>query len=311
MIKVSSLSKYYGKSIGVKDLNFEINDGEIFAFLGPNGAGKTTTIRLITGMIGPTRGTAYIDDLDVSRKENLSDVHRRVGILPEVPGHYESLSAYRNLQFYGRMYGMGDEASKGRIEELMKEFELWERRNDSVATYSKGMKQKLAIIRAVLHDPRFVFLDEPLSGLDPEAASFVRNYMIKMRNDGKTVVLSTHDLNDADRLSDRVAVVKNQLLAVDSPASLKLKTFKRTVVFHLKSAEGIDQEEISGFDYVNSLEIKDDKLVIEIESPEQNNPDLAEYLMNHGFRIQFIGEIKRSLEDVYMNIVRKNGEEAS
>lgn len=305
MITVSSLTKFYGKTVGVKDLNFEIKDGEIFAFLGPNGAGKTTTLRLLTGLIGPTRGSIQLDNLDVSHKDNLSDVHRRIGILPETPGHYESLTAYRNLEFYGRMYGMGEEAIKGRIEELMKEFELWNRRNDSVATYSKGMKQKLAIIRAVIHDPRYIFFDEPLAGLDPEAAKFVRDYMIKMKRDGKTVVLSTHDLNDADRLSDRVAVVKNMLLAVDSPSNLKLKTFNRTIVFHLKSVEGLDREEVSGFDYVKSLDVKENKLVLEVDSPEENNPDLAEYLINHGFRIQFIGEVKRSLEDVYLNIVSK------
>lgn len=308
MIEVSNLTRVYGKTVGVENLTLDIRDSEIFALLGPNGSGKTTTLRLMTGMIAPTNGYVSIDGMRTDNVQKLKDIHRSVGVLPEVPGHYENLSAFRNLQFYGRMYGMDDSKIEARIKELMQEFELWDKREDTVATFSKGMKQKLAIIRTVIHDPKYVFLDEPLSGLDPEAAKFVRDYMKTMRANGKTVILSTHDLDDADKLSDRVAVVRNRLLAIDSPNALKQQAFKRTVVFHLENLESLDLKEIEAMPFVNSARISKDSLVMEVESPENNNPDITKYLVQKGFRIQFIGEIRRSLEDVYLSIVEKSKE---
>ena len=308
MIEISNLTRVYGTTIGVEDLTFNIQESEIFALLGPNGSGKTTTLRLMTGMISPTNGSVSIDGTRTETQEDLKQVHRKVGILPEVPGHYENLSAHRNLQFYGRMYGMSDSEIDSRAKELMVEFELWDKRDSPVGTFSKGMKQKLAIIRTVLHDPKYVFLDEPLSGLDPESSKFVRDYMKSMRQNGKTVILSTHDLEDADRLSDRVAVIKNRLLAIDSPINLKQKAFRRTVVFHLSSIEGLDVKEIENQPYVKSAMISKGALVLEVDSPEENNPDVTNYLVSKGFRIQFIGEIRRSLEDVYLSIVEKSRE---
>ncbi len=308
MIQVSGLTRVYGSTVGVEDLNFEVGDAEIFALLGPNGSGKTTTLRLMTGMISPTNGYVSVDGTRTDQLKLLPEIHRKIGILPEVPGHYENLSAYRNLQFYGRMYGMSDDAIESRTKDLMVEFELWDKRDSPVATFSKGMKQKLAILRTVMHDPKYVFLDEPLSGLDPESSKFVRDYMKSLKENGKTVILSTHDLDDADKLSDRVAVIRNRLLAIDSPSALKAQAFKRTVVFHIESIRGLDLKEIEAMAFVNSARISKDSLVMEVDSPEKNNPDITAYLVGKGFRIQFIGEIRRSLEDVYLSIVEKSKE---
>lgn len=305
MIEASNLTRVYGNTVGVEDLNLEIRDSEIFALLGPNGSGKTTTLRLMTGMIGPSNGYVSIDGIRTDDPRKMREIHRKVGILPEVPGHYENLTAYRNMQFYGRMYSMDDRAIEARVKELMLEFDLWDKRDQAVATYSKGMKQKLAIIRTVIHDPKYIFLDEPLSGLDPEASKFVRDYMKTLKQNGKTVILSTHDLDDADKLSDRVAVVRNRLLAIDSPAALKNQAFRRTIVFHIENIQGLALDEIEDMDFVNSARISKGSLVLEVDSPEQNNPDITNFLVKKGFRIQFIGEIRRSLEDVYLSIVEK------
>ncbi len=306
MIEVSNLTRFYGQNVGVKDLNFEIKEGEIFALLGPNGAGKTTTLRLLTGMIGPTRGCVSVDDLRTDDLKSIRQIHMKVGILPEVPGHYENLSAFRNMQFYGRMYGMDDSNIEARVKELMHDFDIWDKRDSAVATFSKGMKQKLAIIRAVIHDPKYIFFDEPLSGLDPEASRFVKDYMKSLRGNDKTVILSTHDLDDADKLSDRVAVVRNSLLAIDSPKALKNQAFRRTVVFHLADINGLTLNEIENMSFVSSAKIENGSLVIELDSPEQNNPEITSYLVQKGFRIQFIGEVRHSLEDVYLSIVEKS-----
>lgn len=305
MIEISSLTRSYGNSIGVEDLTFNVDDSEILAILGPNGAGKTTTLRLMTGLISPTNGYVSVDEKRTDSLSNLPYIHRVVGILPEVPGHYENLSAYRNLEFFGKLHGMTDAQIEQRSKELLVEFELWEKKDDAVATFSKGMKQKLAIIRTVLHDPKYVFLDEPLSGLDPESSRFVREYMKTMKGDGKTVILSTHDLNDADKLSDRVAVIRNRLLAIDTPSSLKNTAFNRTVVFHLATVDGLDLDALEAMPFVKSASISRGSLVVQLESPEENNPVIVEYLVKNGFRLQFLGEIRRSLEDVYMSIVDK------
>ncbi len=308
MIELSSLTKVYGSTIGVEDLTFNINDSEIFALLGPNGAGKTTTLRLMTGLIGPTNGYVKIDGVRAEGTENLRTIHGKIGVLPETPGHYENLTAYRNLQFYGKMYGMPDLKLEERIKSLLEDFELIKNKEQKVSTFSKGMKQKLAIIRTVLHDPRYVFLDEPLSGLDPEASRFVKDYIRSMKDEGKTVILSTHDLNDADKLSDRVAVVKNKLLAVDTPTNLKQKSFKRTVVFHLADISNLNLDDLNSMQFVRSANISNSALVLEVDSPEENNPEIAKYLVSNGFRIQFIGEIRRTLEDVYLSIVETSKE---
>lgn len=306
MIEINSLTRVYGKVVGIEDLSFNVNQGEIFALLGPNGSGKTTTLRLMEGLIGPTNGYVSIDGLRTDNQKELSSIHGKIGVLPENAGLYENLTAFRNLQFYGRMYGMDETSINTRVKDLLTEFGLWDDRERLVGTYSKGMKQKLAIVRSVIHDPEYLFLDEPLSGLDPEAARDVREFMLAMRKGGKTIILSTHDLQDADRLSDRVAVVKNRLLAIDNPSSLKKKAFNRSVVFHLSKTEGLNLEEIEKNQYVKTARIVKDSLVLEVESPEENNPELVRYLVNKGYDIQFIGEIRHSLEDVYLSIVDKS-----
>jgi ABC-2 type transport system ATP-binding protein len=305
MIVASSLTRSFGNFTAVEDLSLTIERGEIFGFLGPNGAGKTTTIRMLAGLISPTRGTAKVDDLEVSRLQNIPQIHRNVGVLPEVPGLYESLSAYRNLDFFGRLYGLKDPQLRDRIMSLMQTFELWDRRQDQVQTFSKGMKQKIAIMRCLLHDPEYLFLDEPVSGLDPEASKTVRDFILDLKKNGKTVILSTHNLDDADRLCDRVAVIRKNLLALDTPLNLRTRMFKRTVVFHLKAADDSILPKLKALPFVQSAERSGNRLVLDLDNPEENNPEVLEFLIKNGYKVQFVGEIRHSLEEVYLKLVNK------
>ena len=306
MIKALSLSRSFGATVAVKDLSFEIKEGEVFALLGPNGAGKTTTIRMLTGLITPTSGTCSIEGMDVTR--NPMQVHRNVGVQPEVPGHYDTLTAQRNLEFYGKLFGVKQPQLGLRIRDLLQSFDLWDRRSDAVQTYSKGMKQKLAIIRALLHDPEYVFLDEPMSGLDPVASKTVKDFILDLKAKGKTVVLSTHNLDNADQLSDRVAVIQWGLIALDTPDNLRANLFKRTIVFHLKAADDGVVAKLRALPFVRSAERSENKLVLEVENPEEENPQVVDLLVKAGYRVQFVGEVRHSLEEVYLKLVKPSQE---
>ncbi len=287
----------------VEDLSFEIQRGEIFALLGPNGAGKTTTIRLLAGLIEPTSGSVYVDGIDLGDPERLAEVHARIGILPETPGLYESLTAFRNLQFFGRLNSMPPADIDRRARQLLEEFELWDRRNEIVATFSKGMKQKVAIARAMLHDPECLILDEPISGLDPEAAKVVRDYIVRLRSAGRTILLSTHNLDDADRLSDRVAILRSRLLALDSPAELKRRLFRPTIDYQLEAIDDPTIAAVRAFPAVQDVRQNGNQLLVQMDDPDRNNPSLLAMLVQRGARVQYVERAAHSLEEVYLKLV--------
>jgi ABC-2 type transport system ATP-binding protein len=273
--------------------------GEIFGLLGPNGAGKTTTIRMLSALIGPTSGTAWVAGCELGKRDN--EIRRKVGILTEAPGLYDQLSAERNLSFYGEMYEV--ENIPGQVERYLRMLGLWERRHEPVATFSKGMRQKLAIARALLHEPKILFLDEPTSGLDPEAARLIRQFIAELREEGRTIVMCTHNLDEADRLCDRIAVFSTKLLALDTPAALRQKLFGRSVVFHLVEATPGCVEALEGFEFVQSVKMVESKIIVRLDDPETHNPELINTLVHAGAGIQFVGELRRSLEDVYLQLV--------
>jgi ABC-2 type transport system ATP-binding protein len=221
MITTESLTKKFGDITAVDHLDLEVAEGEVFGFLGPNGAGKTTTVRMLSCLIGPSSGSAVVNGhrLGVNDKE----IRRSVGLLTETPGMYDSLSAEYNLDIYAHLYEVPD--VKGQVEKYLRMLGLWDRRHDEAGTFSKGMKQKLAICRALLHEPRLLFLDEPTAGLDPESARLVRDFITELRQEGRTIFLCTHNLDEADRLCDRIGVFKSRLLVVDSPANLRRQLF--------------------------------------------------------------------------------------
>ncbi len=213
MIAAAGLSRAFNGRPAVEDLTFEVPSGALCALLGPNGAGKTTTVRLLMGLIGPSAGGATVAGLRIGADAATNAAIRRTcGLLTETPGFYDRLSAWDNLRFFGRLYGLDGADLDGRLRRYLDLMELWERRDEMVATFSKGMKQRLAIIRAVFHDPKVVFLDEPTSGLDPEAALGVRELILRLKGEGRTIVVCTHNLDEAERLADIVGVMKRRLL---------------------------------------------------------------------------------------------------
>ena len=302
MIKTENLTRRFGDILAVDRLTLEIPPGEVFGFLGPNGAGKTTTIRMLGALLAPSAGKAWIAGYQVGESDK--EIRQRIGLLPESPGLYDALSAERNLAFYGTMYGV--ENPDAQIERYLNMLGLWERRHEPVGTFSKGMRQKLAIARAVLHEPKVLLLDEPTSGLDPQMARLVREFIAELKREGRTILLSTHNLEEADRLCDRVAVFQSHLLALDTPSALRQKLFGRTVVFHLAQMESQYQEILRKFDFINEIKVIEEKIVVRLVNPEGNNPLLVKALVQAGAQIRFIGELRRSLEDVYLQLVQNS-----
>ncbi len=298
-INVENLTKQFGEVVAVEGLSFSVPAGEVFGLLGPNGAGKTTTIRMLSALIAPTAGTARVAGFTLGSQDQ--DVRRSVGILTESPGLYDQLSAARNLVFFARLYEVED--VDGQVERYLRMLGLWDRRHEPVGTFSKGMRQKLAIARALLHEPGVLFLDEPTSGLDPAAARLVREFIASLKEAGRTIVISTHNLDEADRLADRIAVLMTRLVALDTPAALRRQLFGQTVVFHLAEANETYRQNIAAFPFVHSAELIGGKLVVTLEDPAANNPVLVRSLVEAGAEIQFVGELRRTLEDVYLQLV--------
>ncbi len=298
-ITLDALTKSFKTVLAVDRLSFSVETGEIFGLLGPNGAGKTTTIRMLSALIGPTSGAAWVAGYEIGKQDD--QVRRNVGILTESPGLYDQLSAERNLSFYGVMYEVED--IPGQVERYLRMLGLWERRHEPVGTFSKGMRQKLAIARALLHEPKVLFLDEPTSALDPEAARLVRQFISGLREEGRTIVMCTHNLDEADRLCDRVAVFRSRLLALDTPVALRRKLFGRSVVFHLREALPGYAESLEALETVQSVQIVDNKIIVQLDDPENHNPELVRALVEAGADIQFVGELRRRLEDVYLHLV--------
>jgi len=300
MIKTENLTKKFNTTLAVDNLNLVVAEGEVFGFLGPNGAGKTTTVRILTSLIAPTSGSAIVNGFQVGKQD--TEIRRSVGILTESPGMYDNLSAEFNLEIYANLYEVKD--PKGQVEKYLRMLGLWERRKDEAGTFSKGMKQKLAIARALLHEPRILFLDEPTAALDPEASHLVHDFISDLKKEGRTIFLCTHNPDEADRLCDRVGVFKTHLLVIDTPTNLRSQLFGRRVVFHMASSNEMLASSIRSLPFVREAKVIDNKLVVNLDDPEQHNPEIIRTLVNAGADIQFVGELRHSLEDVYLQLVK-------
>jgi ABC-2 type transport system ATP-binding protein len=305
LIRTRELTKIFDGKLAVDRLTLEVKAGEILGLLGPNGAGKTTTSRMLACLIAPSSGEAEIAGLPIREKSD--DIRRLVGIVTEVPGLYERLSAERNLEFYARLYGVDDVA--GRLEKYLKMLELWEYRKDRCGGFSKGMKQKLALARALIHEPKVLLLDEPTSGLDPQVAQIVRTFILDLKSQGRTILLCTHNLDEAQRLCDRIAVLKTHMIASDTPDALRKRLFGSRIVVRMNSVDSNLVAAARSLTFVREVDHNGDSMFIQLEDPKKQTPDLVRALVGAGAAIQSVVEEQHSLSDVYLKLVEEGRRE--
>ena len=301
MIHTEQLTRKFNGLTAVDGLTLDIAEGEVFGFLGPNGAGKTTTVRMLACLIRPTSGSATINGYEVGQDNHR--IRRIVGILTESPGLYEKLSAEANLLYFARLYEV--ENPEAQVRKYLEMLGLWDRRAEPVGNFSKGMRQKVAIARALIHEPRLLFLDEPTAALDPEAAKTVRNFIEELKAEQRTIFLCTHNLDEAERLCDRIGVIRQNLIAVDTPDGLRRSLFGRQTVVQLREITPTLIEAASALEFVTHVGQEGDRLVLSLSDPEEQNPAVVESLVSAGGRIQFVSEVRHSLEDVYLTLVRE------
>jgi ABC-2 type transport system ATP-binding protein len=302
VIRTEKLTKRLCALVAVDRLDLEVREGEVFGFLGPNGAGKTTTLRLLCALIGPTSGTAEVAGYRLGRQD--PEIRAAVGILTEQPGLYERQSAWDNLVFFATLYGLSGPTAKQQAEHFLRLMGLWDRRLEPVATFSRGMKQKMAIARAALHEPRVMFLDEPTTGLDPDAAKTVREFIIAVRGEGRTVFLCTHNLDEADRLCDRIAFFRQNVIRIDTPDHLRAELYGRATEIRLMpSPRAEDLARVQGVTGVREAHLENGSIVVSASDPLRTNPLLVRALVEGGAQIAYVIERKVHLEEVYLSIV--------
>ncbi len=302
VLRTEGLTKDFGALRAVDRLDLEVAEGEVFGFLGPNGAGKTTTLRLLCALIAPTAGTAEVAGWRLGRDD--ARIRAAVGILTEQPGLYERLSAMENLLFFAALCGLSRAEARAQSERFLRLMGLWSERDDPVATFSRGMKQKMAIARAALHEPRVLFLDEPTTGLDPDAARTVREFIVALRGEGRTVFLCTHNLDEADRLCDRIAFFRRRLLRLDTPDRLRAEFYgQATEIRILPKPRPEDLARVERVHGVRAAHLENGSIVVTSADPLRTNPLLVRTLIEGGAEVAYVSERKPSLEDVYLRIV--------
>jgi len=301
VIETFDLSRHFGKIAAVEDLTLNVEAGEVLGFLGPNGAGKTTTIRMLAGMIAPTRGYAIVAGHRTDR--DVEQLHEVVGMLTQAPGLYDRLSARRNLEYFASFYPSIQ--SQSQVEKYLKLMGLWERRDGKVGTFSKGMKQRLALARALVHEPKVLFLDEPTAGLDPEVAGEVRQLIRSLHEEGRTVFLSTHNLNEAEMLCGRVAVIHTRLLALDTPEQLRRRFFRRQIIVQLETSDANVMELVKKLPFVQEVRSEGNQLILELTDSDRNRPELVKAIVEAGGRVTGVSEKQYPLEEVYLRLMRE------
>ncbi|MBE2250211.1 MAG: ABC transporter ATP-binding protein [Myxococcus sp.] len=306
-IRVEGLKKCFGARTAVEGLSFEVAPGEVFGLLGPNGAGKTTTVRMLTGLLAPTAGRASLCGVELPLRSDDDGVtlRRRVGLLTEQPGLYDRLSIRENLEFFMRLNEVDEVQAWKLAHALLERFDLAGREDEPVGGFSKGMRQKLAIVRALVHSPEVVFLDEPTSGLDPQSGRVVRDAIAELAREGRTMVLCSHNLHEVERLCARVAVIKNTLRSVASLTELRREGLALDVMVEGEAAAWVKALERLPFTVGHQLDGSRLRVLLDREA---QSPDVIACLVQAGARVHSAHRAARPLEEAYLDLVREAGD---
>jgi ABC-2 type transport system ATP-binding protein len=300
VLTASHLTRTFGARLAVDDISFELAPGEIFALLGPNGAGKTTTLRILAGLIEPSTGTVQVAGTLMTRS-TAGRLRRSIGFLTEAPGLWDRLTVRQNLMVYARLYGLA--AASRAVDRALDLFDIREREGDRTAQLSKGLRQRVALARTLLHDPPIVLLDEPTSALDPESARSVRELIVRLRDERRSVLLSTHNLDEAERIADRVAVMRRRLIAVDTPSALRSRLFGNRI--RISVAQDADRFG-SLLRSAGSSDVVVDAGVLSIGLNDASTvPALVRRLVEAGANIESVVPESPPLEDVYLRLLEQ------
>ncbi len=300
-VEASNLTKFFGDLVAVDHISFQVRSGEIFGFLGPNGAGKTTTIRMLTGVLKPDAGTASVMGYDIQREP--LKAKQVMGIVPEISNAYIDLSAWQNLMFMGELYGVPKKRRVERADVLLKKLGLYERKDDLVKGFSKGMKQRLIICMALLNGPQILFLDEPTVGLDVQSSRMIRDVIRELNQKGTTVFLTTHNMEEANYLCDRIAVINHgRIAAIDTPEKLR-RSIKGLQSVEVSFSKPVKTLHLSKLPKVNKVKKMGDKLRLYTDEPSDVVCSLVDYAKSNDLRIVTLNTLAPSLEDVYIKLI--------
>ncbi len=301
MIEAVGLGKDFGHVVAVREVTLTIAEGEVMVLLGPNGAGKTTTVRMLAAILRPTRGWAVVAGYDVA--EDAVEVRKRVGLLTEFPGLYERMSVLDYLGFFGELHGLSSASCRARSEDLLRRFGLWESRRLRLGEFSKGMRQKVALVRALLHDPPVLLLDEPTSAMDPSSARMVRDCIRELKAGGRTLLVCTHNLAEAEELADRIAVIRQGcIIALDTPQGLRQQLLGPPLMEVRWNGSGDNFAHMLG----GLVQIADQGpgwVRFLSPQPERINPQVLRCLTAVGAEVVTLSEVSRSLEEIYLRLV--------
>jgi len=307
MIETDDLTKHFDGFVAVDGVDLLVEEGEVLALLGPNGAGKTTTVRMLTSILKPTRGRARVAGYDVV--EQPEQVRARVGVLTENHGLYLRMKGWEYLSFFGELYGLAKPVRRRRAEELAERFGLLRALDRRLGEYSKGMRQKLALVRSMLHDPPVLLLDEPTSAMDPFSARQVRDAITELRGDGRTIILCTHNLPEAEELADRIAIIRRgKIIALGTELELKSELLGPPLI-ELRLAQGLNGVVENLSDLVQVESQGDTWLCYRTMEPETVNPQVVQRVVSQGNQIVSVGRVSRSLEEVYLRVVESDDTE--
>ena len=307
LIETQSLTKQFGSLVAVDDVSLRVGAGEILALLGPNGAGKTTTIRMLASILRPTRGWARVAGFDTGK--NAAEVRHRVGLLTEHHGLYTRMKSQEYLAYFGAIYGLDAEQAAQRAGELLDRFGLGEAVNQRLGQYSKGMRQKLAMSRALLHDPDVLLLDEPTSAMDPESARMVRESILGLRSANRAIVVCTHNLHEAELLADRIAFIRKGRIVAQGTANQLMQDYLGNPIMELRVAGRLDGVVGMLPKEVHIGEQGSDWIRFQAADPKEVNPLIVEIMAAAGVRIVTLSEVKRSLEEVYLSVMQRESQE--